>query len=64
VFVLATFSDCFIEGDISFELYGKFLFKPVFIGVLYSSAIFVYIHIKSFVYKVQITDNKSSGNIY
>jgi hypothetical protein len=38
--------------------------KPVFIGVLCSSAIFVYIHIKSFVYKVQITDNKSSGNIY
>jgi hypothetical protein len=28
------------------------------------AAIFVYIHIKSFVYKVQITDNKSSGNIY
>ena len=64
VFVLATFSDCFIEGDISFGLYGKSLFKPVFIGVLCSSAIFVYIHIKSFVYKVQITDNKSSGNIY
>jgi hypothetical protein len=42
VFVLATFPDCFIEGDISFELYGKSLFKPVFIGVLCSSAIFVY----------------------
>jgi hypothetical protein len=39
VFVLATFPDCFIEGDISFELYGKSLFKPVFIGVLCSSAI-------------------------
>jgi uncharacterized protein YbcV (DUF1398 family) len=28
VFALATFSDCFIEGDISFGLYGKSLFKP------------------------------------
>jgi hypothetical protein len=45
VFVLATFSDCFTEGDISFGLYGKSLFKPVFTGVLCSSAIFVYIHI-------------------